>query len=98
MLREPTDALTAALGQRVPRVLVTVEVVTGAAPREPGARMLVTPYQTQFERRLQERGIPASRLASMSCPIGVPGIADKAPAAIAASVAAQLFQVWESTH
>ena len=52
--------------------------------------------RVQFERRLQERGISASRLAKMSCPIGVPGIADKAPAAIAASVAAQLLQVWET--
>lgn len=52
--------------------------------------------RVQFERRLQERGIPASRLAAMSCPIGVPGILDKAPAVIAASVAAQLLQVWES--
>lgn len=52
--------------------------------------------RVQFERRLQERGIPAARLAGMSCPIGVPGIADKAPAVIAASVAAQLLQVWET--
>ncbi len=53
--------------------------------------------RVQFERRLRERGIPASRLAAMSCPIGVPGIADKAPAVIAASVAAQLLQIWETT-
>ncbi len=53
--------------------------------------------RVQFERRLRERGIPASRLAAMSCPIGVPGIADKAPAAIAASVTAQLLQVWASS-
>ncbi|MEJ7807378.1 MAG: xanthine dehydrogenase accessory protein XdhC [Telluria sp.] len=54
--------------------------------------------RVQFERRLKERGVPAARLASMSCPIGVPGIADKAPAAIAASVTAQLLQVWESAN
>ena len=52
--------------------------------------------RVQFERRLRERGIPADRLAAMSCPIGVPGIMDKAPAVIAASVAAQLLQVWEA--
>jgi xanthine dehydrogenase accessory factor len=51
--------------------------------------------RVQFERRLQERGIPAERMQDMTCPIGLPGIHDKAPAVIAVSVAAQLMQVWE---
>jgi xanthine dehydrogenase accessory factor len=51
----------------------------------------------QFEHRLRERGIAAQRLADMVCPIGLPGIAGKEPAVIAASVAAQLLQVWEAT-
>lgn len=41
-----------------------------------------------FERRLRERGLDTARL---TCPIGLPGIAGKAPAVIAASVAAQLL-------
>ncbi|MBA5638344.1 xanthine dehydrogenase accessory protein XdhC [Duganella sp. LX20W] len=52
--------------------------------------------RVQFERRLCERGIPAERMAEMTCPIGLPGIRDKAPAVIAVSVAAQLMQVWEA--
>jgi xanthine dehydrogenase accessory factor len=52
--------------------------------------------RVSFERRLQERGIPAARMADMTCPIGLPGIHDKAPAVIAVSVAAQLMQVWEA--
>lgn len=52
--------------------------------------------RVQFERRLKERGIPAARLAQMVCPIGLPGIHGKQPAVIAASVAAQLLQVWET--
>ena len=52
----------------------------------------------QFEHRLRERGIPPERLVDMVCPIGLPGIHGKAPAVIAASVAAQLLQVWESTE
>jgi xanthine dehydrogenase accessory factor len=32
----------------------------------------------------------------MVCPIGLPGIRGKEPAVIAASVAAQLLQVWEA--
>ncbi len=49
----------------------------------------------QFEHRLHERGISEERLADMVCPIGVPGIIGKQPAVIAASVTAQLLQVWE---
>ena len=49
----------------------------------------------QFEHRLQARGVPAERIAAMVCPIGMPGIRNKAPAVIAASVACQLLMVWE---
>lgn len=45
-----------------------------------------------FERRLAERGLDTARLA---CPIGLPGIGGKAPAVIAASVAAQLLTLVE---
>jgi xanthine dehydrogenase accessory factor len=50
----------------------------------------------QFEHRLRERGIDAARIGAMVCPIGLPGIAGKAPAVIAASCAAQLLCVWEA--
>ncbi|MBV8665029.1 MAG: xanthine dehydrogenase accessory protein XdhC [Burkholderiaceae bacterium] len=50
----------------------------------------------QFEHRLAERGINAQRLQDMVCPIGLPGVTGKAPAVIAASVVAQLLQVWEA--
>ena len=50
----------------------------------------------QFEHRLRERGIDAARIEAMVCPIGLPGITGKAPAVIAASVAAQLLTVWEA--
>ena len=52
----------------------------------------------QFEHRLRERGIDNDRIESMVCPIGLPGIAGKAPAVIAASVAAQLLTVWEAVE
>jgi len=50
----------------------------------------------QFEHRLRERGIANERIDAMVCPIGLPGIAGKAPAVIAVAVAAQLLTVWES--
>jgi xanthine dehydrogenase accessory factor len=46
-----------------------------------------------FEKRIARRGIPAERFATMTCPIGVAGIPDKEPGAIAIAVAAQLLHV-----
>jgi xanthine dehydrogenase accessory factor len=50
----------------------------------------------QFEHRLRARGIDPARIDAMACPIGLPGIAGKQPAVIAASVAAQLLALWEA--
>ncbi len=50
----------------------------------------------QFEHRLRERGVADARIDAMVCPIGLSGIEGKAPAVIAASVAAQLLTVWEA--
>jgi xanthine dehydrogenase accessory factor len=49
----------------------------------------------KFEHRLRDRGVPAERLQEMVCPIGVPGITSKEPAAIAVAVAAQLLALHE---
>ncbi|HVL77178.1 MAG TPA: xanthine dehydrogenase accessory protein XdhC [Noviherbaspirillum sp.] len=54
--------------------------------------------RAQFERRLREHGIGEERIRTMVCPIGIPGIAGKAPAVVAASVCAQLLQVWEAAN
>jgi xanthine dehydrogenase accessory factor len=44
-----------------------------------------------FGHRLQARGFTPQELNQVTCPIGLPGITDKAPAVIAASVVAQLL-------
>ncbi len=49
--------------------------------------------RAKFVRRFEARGIPASTIARMTCPIGLPGIEGKAPEVIAAAVLAQLLQV-----
>jgi xanthine dehydrogenase accessory factor len=46
-----------------------------------------------FRQRLQARGFSDAELAHVTCPIGVPGIADKRPEVIAVAVAAQILQV-----
>ena len=52
--------------------------------------------RAQFEHRMTARGIDPARIATMVCPIGLPGINDKAPPVIAASVAAQLLIMWQA--
>ena len=47
----------------------------------------------KFQARLREQGFTDAELAHVTCPIGIPGIADKRPAVIAVAVAAQLLQV-----
>ncbi|MXQ13867.1 xanthine dehydrogenase accessory protein XdhC [Microvirga makkahensis] len=51
--------------------------------------------RARFEKRFRELGLSRERIASLACPIGISGIADKDPAVIAASVAAQLLQARE---
>jgi len=48
-----------------------------------------------FETRMHRRGIAKHQFGRMICPIGVDGIDNKAPAAIAISVAAELMQVYD---
>ena len=46
-----------------------------------------------FRHRLEARGFTAAELASVTCPIGIPGISGKSPEVIAVGVAAQILQV-----
>lgn len=46
-----------------------------------------------FERRLVDRGLDPVRLGELTCPIGIPGIVGKEPAAIALAVAAELLSL-----
>ena len=49
--------------------------------------------RARFEKRFREVGIAQARIDALACPIGLPGIAGKEPAIIAASVVAQLLQL-----
>ncbi|GAB2908829.1 hypothetical protein GCM10027093_53620 [Paraburkholderia jirisanensis] len=54
--------------------------------------------RVKFERRLIERGVAPHRLDEMICPIGIGGIENKAPFAIALAVCAELLQVRGAQH
>ncbi|RZT42720.1 xanthine dehydrogenase accessory protein XdhC [Cupriavidus agavae] len=49
--------------------------------------------RARFEHRMAEHGIDPARFPEMTCPMGVSGITDKAPAMIAVAIVAQLLQV-----
>lgn len=46
----------------------------------------------RFRARLLRSGLDPARVSTLTCPIGVPGIVSKQPAAIAIAIAAQLLQ------
>ena len=48
--------------------------------------------RTRFRQQLAARGFTPAQIERMHCPIGVPGIHDKTPQAIAIGVAAQVLQ------
>jgi xanthine dehydrogenase accessory factor len=48
--------------------------------------------RARFEHRFLQRGVAAERIARITCPIGVAGIAGKEPEVIAVAVVAQLLQ------
>ena len=52
----------------------------------------------RFRSRLAREGVPAERIARLTCPIGVDGVDSKWPAAIAVAVAAQLLQCSDATE
>ena len=57
-----------------------------------------TTKRARFEKRLRGRGFADAQLARLTCPIGVDGIADKAPGAIAVAAAAQILQRHEAAR
>jgi len=52
--------------------------------------------RARFEHRLKAAGVPEDRISALICPIGVPGIAGKEPAVIAAATAAQILVLDEA--
>jgi xanthine dehydrogenase accessory factor len=52
---------------------------------------------TRFKSRLRRAGFAESAIDRLICPIGIPGISNKQPEAIAISIAAQLLQIMSET-
>ena len=52
--------------------------------------------RARFARRFRALGLPEARIAELACPVGMPALADKAPAVIAAGIAVQALTVREA--
>ncbi|MCZ0733576.1 xanthine dehydrogenase accessory protein XdhC [Phreatobacter sp. AB_2022a] len=52
--------------------------------------------RARFARQLAGRGVPASRIAALRCPLGLPGIGGKEPPVIAAAIAAECLLIAEA--
>ena len=72
-----------------------LEIVAAALAARPGFVGLIgsATKRATFLRKLRARGLAEDRRARLTCPIGLPGLRDKRPPVIAASVAAQLLMV-----
>ncbi len=72
---------------------VDLEIVAAALAAGAGFVGLIgsATKRRRFEAALRDRGLPEARLCALACPIGLPGLRDKRPAVIAASVAADLL-------
>ncbi|MEM9063095.1 MAG: xanthine dehydrogenase accessory protein XdhC [Pseudomonadota bacterium] len=86
----PTDAFHLVLTHSH---AVDLEIVTAVLSKGFGFCGLIgsATKRALFERRLAERGVPEETIAQLACPIGLPGLRDKRPEVIAASVAVQLL-------
>lgn len=71
-----------------------LEIVTAVMGRAFGFCGLIgsRTKRARFRRHLAGRGVASEAIDRLACPIGLPGLADKRPAVIAASTAAQLLQ------
>ena len=52
--------------------------------------------RARFTRRFRSLGLPEARIGELACPVGLPALADKAPAVIAAGIAVQALTVREA--
>ncbi|MDJ1158989.1 xanthine dehydrogenase accessory protein XdhC [Chelatococcus sp. SYSU_G07232] len=91
----PTGALVLVMTHDHPLDLAVVAAAL-ARPDLPFVGLIGSATKrARFLKRLGEAGLGEAARARLVCPIGVPGIAGKEPAVIAAAVAAQLLQVRE---
>ena len=90
--RAPDGAFVAVMTHSHPRDLAIVHAALAAGRFGYVGLIGSASKRARFCRRLREGGVADSTIAELVCPIGLPGIASKHPAAIATGVAAELLE------
>ena len=92
VVRAPGGALIVVMTHSHARDLAIVHAALAAGRFGYAGLIGSASKRARFARRLREAGVAEARIAALVCPIGLPAIRSKHPAAIAAGVAAQLLE------
>ena len=91
LARAPDDAFVVVMTHNHPLDLAIVHAALAAERFGYVGLIGSASKRARFARRLREAGISEARIAALVCPVGMPEIRSKRPAAIAAGIAAQLL-------
>ena len=90
--RAPADASIVVMTHHHPLDLAIVHAALAAERFRYVGLIGSASKRARFTRRLREGGIAEARIAELVCPVGLPAIRSKHPAAIAVGIAAQLLE------
>ena len=90
--RAPADASIVVMTHHHPLDLAIVHAALAAERFRYVGLIGSASKRARFTRRLREGGVAEARIAELVCPVGLPAIRSKHPAAIAVGIAAQLLE------
>ena len=90
--RAPSDAAIVVMTHNHPLDLAIVHAALAAGRFGYVGLIGSASKRARFTRRLRDAGVPETRIAELVCPVGMPSIRSKHPAAIATGIAAQLLE------
>lgn len=90
--RAPSDASIVVMTHHHPLDLAIVHAALAAERFGYVGLIGSASKRARFTRLLREAGIPEARITDLVCPVGMPSIRSKHPAAIATGIAAQLLE------
>ena len=90
--RAPSDAFIVVMTHHHPLDLAIVHAALAAERFGYVGLIGSASKRARFTRRLREAGVAEDRITELVCPVGMPAIRSKLPAAIAAGIAAQLLE------
>ena len=92
LARAPSDAAIVVMTHHHPLDLAIVHAALAAGRFGYVGLIGSKSKRARFTRLLREAGVPDTRIAALVCPVGMPTIRSKHPAAIATGIAAQLLE------